>query len=296
MWDTIWENISLGHETEKIEFKETVDLGNRESKAEFARDISAIANTEGNEGYLIIGVIDKKHRKGDQPEEAVAGFTCDDTDTIFQQMHDALVDFLHPIPRIEIHSLAQPSTKKQICVVVVPRSYARPHWFKRSGVGVDSHDVWVRRGASCYKANPEEIEQMMRQRRKIIIINFTHPLTESQKQAIALELSCIIEDEINHEVAFDQSQPFARLAAEAADYIGLRPRIWQGNNIIVNLPGLASAAAAILAELHGRMGHFPPIIRVRPIPQSSPTLYEVAEILNLQSIREESRKTRSRAT
>jgi len=55
MWDKIWDNIVLGSETEKIEFKETIDLGNRQAKAEFARDISAIANTEGEEGYLVIG-------------------------------------------------------------------------------------------------------------------------------------------------------------------------------------------------------------------------------------------------
>ena len=68
MWDKIWDNIMLSSETEKIEFKETIDLENRQAKARFARDISAIANTEGEEGYLVIGVMNQKHRKGNRPE------------------------------------------------------------------------------------------------------------------------------------------------------------------------------------------------------------------------------------
>ncbi|HUM45216.1 MAG TPA: CRISPR-associated protein Csx15 [Fervidobacterium sp.] len=294
MWDKIWDNIVLGSETEKIEFKETIDLGNRQAKAEFARDISAIANTEGEEGYLVIGVIDQKHRKGNRPEDAIAGFTCADTDELFRQMYDILVDYLHPVPRIEVHSNIHPYVKKQVCVVIISRSYTRPHWFKRSGADVESYDVWVRRGASCHKANPEEIKEMMRQQKKITIINFTHPLTDTQKKAIEFELNCIIEEEINHQLQFDHSKPFGNQATEAIDSIPLRPRTWQSGSVVVNLPGLSTGAAAVLADLHGRTGHFPPIIRIRPVEQSGPMVYEVAEIINLQSIREKSRKTRSR--
>ena len=43
---------------------------------------------------------------------------------------------------------------------------------------------------------------------------------------------------------------------------------------------------ALLAELHGRIGHFPSLIRLRPLAGSTPTTYEVAELLNLQTIRE----------
>jgi predicted HTH transcriptional regulator len=294
MWNLIWQNILSGYESEKMEFKETVDLGNKQAKAEFARDISAIANTEGEEGYLVIGVIDQKHRKGDQPEDAIAGFTCADTDELYRQMYDILADYLHPVPRIEVHSNIHPYVKKQVCAVIISKSYARPHWFKRSGVDVESNEVWVRRGVSCHKANPDEIEEMMRQRRRITIVNFTHPLNDIQQKAIEFELNCIIEEEINHQVQFDQSRPFRHQATDAIDHIGLRPRIWQSGDVVVNLPGLSAAAAAVLADLHGRIGHFPPVIRVRSLDQASPVVYEVAEIINLQAIREESRKTRNR--
>lgn len=294
MWGMIWQNILSGHESEKFELKETIDLGNKQAKAEFARDISAIANTEGDEGYLIIGVIDKKHRKGNQPEDAITGFVCTDPDELFRQMYDILTDYLQPVPRIELHIDIHPILKKQICAVKISKSYARPHYFKRSGAGVESDDVWVRRGNSCHKANRDEIEEMMRQRRRIIIVNFTHPLKEDQKRDIAFELNCIIEDEINHQIQFDLSKPFGLQATEAINHIGLRPKVWQSGNIVINLPGLSPAAAAIIAELHGRIGHFPPVIRVSPLEQPSHTVYKVAEIINLQSIREKSRETRSR--
>ena len=51
-------------------------------------------------------------------------------------------------------------------------------------------------------------------------------------------------------------------------------------------------AALLLAELHGRMGYFPPVLRLRPIANSTPTQFEIAEILNLQNVREASRANR----
>ncbi len=54
---------------------------------------------------------------------------------------------------------------------------------------------------------------------------------------------------------------------------------------------MTNVKAADKAELHGRIGHFPAIIRLRSRP-GPVTTYEVAELLNLQSIREEARKHR----
>lgn len=50
-------------------------------------------------------------------------------------------------------------------------------------------------------------------------------------------------------------------------------------------------AFVLLAELHGRIGHFPTLIRLRPKP-GPVTMYEVAELLNLQTIRETARTRR----
>lgn len=66
---------------------------------------------------------------------------------------------------------------------------------------------------------------------------------------------------------------------------------WQTHPLLINPPGYAPAAFVLLAELHGRIGHFPSLIRLRPKP-GPVTTYEVAELLNLQTIREEARLRR----
>ncbi len=46
----------------------------------------------------------------------------------------------------------------------------------------------------------------------------------------------------------------------------------------------------LLAELHGRMGYFPSILRLRPVRDSLPPAFEIAEILNLQALRDRARQ------
>jgi hypothetical protein len=74
--------------------------------------------------------------------------------------------------------------------------------------------------------------------------------------------------------------------------LDLPSETWQGAPIVVNPPALASAAAVVLAELHGRMGYFPPVVRMRPVPEALPPQYEVAEIINLQALRDAARARR----
>ena len=65
---------------------------------------------------------------------------------------------------------------------------------------------------------------------------------------------------------------------------------WQSEPILVILPSLTTIAAAVLAELHGRMGYFPPVVRTRPVRNFVPRNFEVAEILDLQMIRDHARR------
>ncbi|BCL77993.1 hypothetical protein ccbrp13_04580 [Ktedonobacteria bacterium brp13] len=61
--------------------------------------------------------------------------------------------------------------------------------------------------------------------------------------------------------------------------------------MLINPPGFAATALALVAEIHGRMGHFPMILRLRPA-EGPVTRFEVAEIINLQNVRDDSRKQR----
>ena len=66
--------------------------------------------------------------------------------------------------------------------------------------------------------------------------------------------------------------------------------------MLIILPGhslIAAAllAAALLAVLHGRIGHFPAVARLTRAP-GPVARFAVAEIVNLQELREESRHNR----
>lgn len=93
---------------------------------------------------------------------------------------------------------------------------------------------------------------------------------------------------------FDEQQPFGPQVAALMAQMPLTAAEWQGEPILVILPSLNFIAALLLAEMHGRMGYFPPVVRTRPIANSLPRQYEAAEILDLQAVRESARWSRNR--
>lgn len=127
----------------------------------------------------------------------------------------------------------------------------------------------------------------------MLLLNFSHPLSDAQLAQLADQLGRTPPPPIERPAQVDHGRSFADQAAELADGLGLSPRQWQTEPILINLPGLAPLAAALLAELHGRMGYFPTILRLRPAPGSAPLVYEVAEIINLQAIRDDARMRRT---
>lgn len=126
----------------------------------------------------------------------------------------------------------------------------------------------------------------------MILVNFAHRLADSDLDAIAQHTGSQVTKEVHCEARFDHCRPFAPQATELVDSVGLEPADWQTQQILVVLPGFAAGAAVVLAELHGRMGHFPAVVRVRPVPNSTPTRFEFAEIVNLQTVRDRARAER----
>ncbi len=125
----------------------------------------------------------------------------------------------------------------------------------------------------------------------MLILNFTHPLTPEQRAQIEALAHASIEEIRTIPVQIDQAEPLEPQITAIVDTVGLPSEEWQTLPLLVNPPGYAPAAFVLLAELHGRIGHFPSLIRLRPKP-GPVTNYEVAELLNLQTIREEARKRR----
>ncbi len=125
----------------------------------------------------------------------------------------------------------------------------------------------------------------------MLILNFTHPLTPEQRAQIEALAHTSIEEVRTIPVQIDQAEPLEPQITTIVDTVGLSSEEWQTRQLLINPPGYAPAAFVLLAELHGRIGHFPALIRLRPKPGPG-TSYEVAELLNLQTIREEARERR----
>ena len=126
----------------------------------------------------------------------------------------------------------------------------------------------------------------------MILLNFSHPLTPNQQAQIETLTGQTVARVIDLPTQFDEQAPFAPQVSALMATVPLASAEWQSEPILVVLPSLNFIAALVLAELHGRMGYFPPVARTRPVPDAVPRQYEIAEILDLQSVREAARRHR----
>jgi len=99
----------------------------------------------------------------------------------------------------------------------------------------------------------------------MILLNFTHPLTPAQRAQIEALAGQPLDRIIDQAAQFDHGRPFAAQVAELVDRLELTPAQWQSEVLLVNPPALNFIAVTLLAELHGRMGYFPPVLRLRPV-------------------------------
>jgi len=129
------------------------------------------------------------------------------------------------------------------------------------------------------------------------LLNFSHPLTETQRAQLEALTGQPIDEIRDIATHLDNAQPFPEQIRTLVDEIALISEEWQTRPILINPPAYNFAAMTLLAELHGRMGYFPAIIRIRPAVgadggPSTPPRYELAEIINLQAVRDAAREKR----
>ena len=127
----------------------------------------------------------------------------------------------------------------------------------------------------------------------MILINFAHPLTSEHINQIEGFANQKVDRIIEISAAIDSQEEILPQVVDLIKQTGLSSTEWQTSRLLINPPSLNFIAITLLAELHGRCGYFPAHLRMRPVEGSVPIEYEVAEILNLQAIRETARKTRS---
>lgn len=126
----------------------------------------------------------------------------------------------------------------------------------------------------------------------MLVINFSHPLASHQREQLECLCGQAIDRIIDVRVQFRHEEPFATQAVAVLDSVELEGDEWQARPLVVVPPALSPIACACLAELHGRIGHFPPIVRLRPRPDVTPLVFDVAEVINLQHLRERARERR----
>jgi hypothetical protein len=126
----------------------------------------------------------------------------------------------------------------------------------------------------------------------MLLLNFGHPLTEAHLARIRQLVGRDLERVVPVPTHFDHARSFGEQVRELLATVPLTPEQWQTTPLIINPPSLAPITAVLLAEIHGRSGYFPTILRLRPIAGSTPPQFEVAELINLQEVREAARTMR----
>jgi len=129
---------------------------------------------------------------------------------------------------------------------------------------------------------------------RCIVLNFSgHPVLSGQRKDIQNNMgwpSIEVLDVSMGTVSEDEN--FLKTAIRKVDDIDLLPNEWQTYPLVVIPSGYAPLWSALLAEVHGRLGHFPDVVRLRPSPQGEKEKFEVAEILDLRDIRHRARAKR----
>ena len=126
----------------------------------------------------------------------------------------------------------------------------------------------------------------------MILLNFSHPLSAEQLLIAESLVSSKFTSIIDIKTHLDHQTSFPSQVKKLVSDIPLTSQQWQNSKILVAPPSLSIISCILLSELHGRMGYFPAVLRVKPVPGSTPPVFEPAEVLNLQAIRDASRENR----
>ncbi len=129
---------------------------------------------------------------------------------------------------------------------------------------------------------------------RFLALNFSgHPVLPGQQKAIQKQAgwpSIEVLDVPMGTVKEDEN--FLKTAIRKVDDIDLLPNEWQTFPLVAIPSGYSPLWSALLAEIHGRLGHFPDVVRIRPAPQGEKEKFEVAEILDLRDVRHQARTKR----
>ena len=275
LWQILEHTIESGQEARKIDLKQSLDVSSRRGRANFAKDVAAMANTGGGRGYLVIGVVDAKHRTSSDSRDYIVGFRPDDAEAFGQQMVQALEVHCSPVPEVVYSEMVHPSTGRPLGVITVARGFERP--YRANG------EVYVRRGSHTASVDESQVSGGPRR----VLVSFCRPMDSTQLEQLSGLLGEEIDEFINVAYSLANDKPYLAQVRAMIDQVGFTPDEWQSLPLVVNVHPLAPAAAAVLSWLHGLRGHFPDVVRLAQNEHTGN--FEVVEVLRLQSVRNETR-------
>lgn len=126
----------------------------------------------------------------------------------------------------------------------------------------------------------------------MVLLNFGHLLTSEQIKATEGIIGQGFDAIIDVMVRLDLDQPFQPQIEGIFDSVIGHLNL-ESESYLINLPRLSDASAVVLAILHGRCGYSPPILRLKRMKDTVPPRYTVAEIVNLQAVRDKARIQRT---
>lgn len=156
-------------ETSLVEYKrEWHDLDSRRGKAEFVKDVLALANTaqQDQPAYLVIGVDDPK-----QGREIVGVEDSPATEKI----HQILVAYTNPVPKLDLVKI--PIGDRHLALIRLTWNDSQLSYPIRDYSGIlDTRLVYARRGPSVGFLRPAEVEGLVRSRGMSADLESSHPI------------------------------------------------------------------------------------------------------------------------
>ena len=108
-------------ENKTLEYKQELNLNNRDEKKEFLADISSFANASG--GDIIYGIIE--NREDGTPKDLV-GLNTENIDELKGKIEGLIRDGTEPRIHVNIHTI-ELSNSKNVLIIRIPKSWRSPH-------------------------------------------------------------------------------------------------------------------------------------------------------------------------
>jgi len=145
------EQLIFQPEGSKLDVKQQPwDLDTREGKAEFIKDVSAIANSPGREtGYIILGVTDKDRRLVGIDRNLVKG----------ERLQQIVAEYIDPPFTLSI--TARSLLGQTVGLISVPPSSKKPHMIGKDIGKLHTGTCYIRRGSITQRARSSDIRAMI---------------------------------------------------------------------------------------------------------------------------------------